>query len=39
MGRFGLDSTAYRWGPVAGCCEQSNRPLGPIKGREFVVIS
>jgi hypothetical protein len=33
MGRHGLD--ASHQGPVAGCFEHSNEPLGPIKGQEF----
>jgi len=36
MRRCGLDSPGSEQGPVAGSCEQGNKPLGSIKGREFL---
>jgi hypothetical protein len=34
VGRCGLDASGSRWVQVAGFCEHSNEPLGPIKGTE-----
>jgi len=36
VGRCGLDASGSRQGPVAGCCEHSKEPSGPIKGGEFL---
>jgi hypothetical protein len=33
--RYELDSSDTRWGPVAGCCEHRNEPLGSIKDGGF----
>jgi hypothetical protein len=35
MGICGRDSPGSDQGPVAGSCEHSNEPYGPIKGGEF----
>jgi hypothetical protein len=32
----GLDDSRSGQGPVAGCCEHGNEPLGSKKGGEFL---
>jgi hypothetical protein len=32
----GLASPGPGLGPAVGCCEYDNKPLGPIKGRDFL---
>jgi hypothetical protein len=36
VGRCGLDSSGSGQGPMAGCCEHDNEPLGSVKGGEFL---
>jgi hypothetical protein len=35
VGRYGLDSSRSGCGPIAGCCEQGNRSVSTINGRNF----
>jgi hypothetical protein len=40
MDRWGeLDLAGSGWGPMAGFCEQSNEPLGPIKKAGYFLTS
>jgi hypothetical protein len=32
----GLDSSGSGWKPVAGCCEDGNKPFRSVMGREFL---
>ena len=36
VGRFGMDSSGLRYGPVAGCCEHGNEPSGSTKTAIFM---
>jgi hypothetical protein len=36
MGRCGPDSSGSGWGPVVDSCEHGNKPLGSVKGGEFL---
>jgi len=36
MGRCGLDASGSGYGPVAGSCEHSTEPSGPIKEGELL---
>jgi hypothetical protein len=36
MGRCALDASGLGQGPVVGCSERGNEPLGSIKGKEFL---
>jgi hypothetical protein len=36
VGRCGLDSSGSGKEPVGGSCEHGNKPLGSIKGGEFL---
>jgi hypothetical protein len=36
VGRCGLASSGSGKGPVPGSCEHGNKPLGSIKGGEFL---
>jgi hypothetical protein len=35
-GESGLDASSSGWRPVAGSCERSNEPSGPIKFWKFL---
>jgi len=37
MGRYGLNASGLRQGPVMGPCEHSNEPLSSLRDREFLI--